>query len=273
MRLATIRLDGATRAARVDGDVVVPLDAPDAVTALTGGSTEPAGDRRRLSLADVDLAPVVPAPRKMICLGLNYESHILEMGHDLPEHPTCFAKFATALIGARDDIVLPKVSAAMDWEAELAVVIGRPARHVAEADALDHVAGYTICNDVTARDYQRRTSQWLQGKTFDRTSPLGPVLVTGDEIDHATDLAIGCDVDGEVRQSARTSELVFTPARAIAYLSDILTLQPGDVISTGTTGGVGAGRDPQVWLAPGQVVRTHIEGIGELRNTCVAETG
>lgn len=271
MRLATIRRDGTTRAARVDGDTVVPLDAPDAVTALTGGSTEPAGDRAPLALADVDLAPVVPRPRKIICLGLNYESHIVEMGHDLPEHPTCFAKFAIALIGARDDIVLPSVSSKVDWEAELAVVIGRPARHVGEDEALDHVAGYTVLNDISVRDYQRRTAQWLQGKTFERSTPLGPVLVTGDEIDHAADLAIGCDVDGEVRQSARTSELVFTPAKVIAYLSDIMTLEPGDVISTGTTGGVGAGRDPQVFLEPGQVVRTHIEGIGELVNTCVAE--
>jgi acylpyruvate hydrolase len=271
MRLATIRQDGSTRAARVDGDTVVPLDAPDAVTALTGASTHPANGRQPVPLADVDLAPVVPRPRKIICLGLNYESHILEMGHDLPEHPTCFAKFAIALIGARDDIVLPKVSSMVDWEAELAVVIGRSARHVTEAEALDHVAGYTICNDVSARDYQRRTSQWLQGKTFERSTPLGPVLVTGDEIDHASDLALGCDVDGDVRQQARTSELVFTPAKAIAYLSEIMTLEPGDVISTGTTGGVGAGRDPQVFLEPGQVVRTHIEGIGELVNTCVAE--
>jgi acylpyruvate hydrolase len=271
MRLATIRHEGTTRAARVDGDVVVPLDAPDAVAALAGGTTEPSGDREPLAFADVDLSPVVPQPRKIVCLGLNYASHILEMGHELPAHPTCFAKFAIALVGARDDIVLPAASSKVDWEAELAVVIGRAARHVSEADALDHVAGYTVLNDVTARDYQRRTAQWLQGKTFERTTPLGPVLVTGDEIGHAADLAISCEVDGEVRQSARTSELVFTPAQVIAYLSEIMTLEPGDVISTGTTGGVGAGRDPQVFLQPGQVVRTRIEGIGELVNTCVAE--
>lgn len=272
MRLATIRTgDGGTRAARVDGGALQPLDAVDAVSALASGALEPDGGAATMPLEDADLAPVVPRPPKIICLGLNYEGHIREMGHDLPAYPTCFAKYTIALIGPRDDIVLPKVSSQVDWEAELAVVIGRPARHVTEREAADAIAGYAIMNDVSVRDYQHRTPQWLQGKTFERSTPLGPVLVTGDEIDDARDLRIGCDVDGEVRQSARTSELVFTPPGVVAYLSGIMTLEPGDVISTGTTAGVGAGRDPQVFLEPGQVVRTWVEGIGELVNTCVAE--
>ncbi|HSJ46916.1 MAG TPA: fumarylacetoacetate hydrolase family protein [Euzebyales bacterium] len=270
MRLATIRTgDGTTRAARLDGDRLIPLDAPDAVQALSTGATD--GDAGRAVAFDVaDLAPVVPRPPKIICLGLNYETHIAEMGRKLPEHPTCFAKFAIALTGPRDDIVLPAVSSQVDYEAELAVVIGRPARNVEAHDAKAFIGGYTILNDVSMRDYQFRTMQWLQGKTFERSTPLGPVLVTGDEIDDARDLAINCWVDDDERQAARTSDLVFPPNDIVAYLSRIMTLEPGDVISTGTPGGVGAGSDPPRFLAAGQVLRTRIEGIGELRNTIVA---
>jgi acylpyruvate hydrolase len=272
MRFATIRrADGTTGAARLDGDRLLPVEAADAVTAvMTGAGDDTSADA--VAVAEADLAPVVLNPPKIVCLGLNYETHITEMGRELPDHPTCFAKFAVALIGARDDIVLPSVSTKPDYEVELAVVIGRRVRNVAAADAADVIAGYTIMNDVSMRDWQFRTQQWLQGKTFDQTTPLGPVLVTGDEIDHARDLAISCAVDGDVRQSARTSDLVFPPAEVVSYLSRIMTLQPGDVISTGTPGGVGVGSDPPRFLQPGQVVQTRIEGIGELVNTCVAET-
>jgi acylpyruvate hydrolase len=273
MRLATVRWDGATRAARVHGDTCVLLDAPDAVAALVDGVTEPRAGAPTVPLNRADLAPVVPRPPKIICLGLNYESHIREMGRELPQHPTCFAKYAVALTGPRDDIVLPAIASQPDYEAELAVVIGRPAHHVDASDASTVIAGYTVMNDITMRDFQRRSVQWLQGKTFEATTPLGPVLVTGDEIDHARDLAISCLVDGDQRQAARTSELVFRPADVVAYLSDIMTLEPGDVISTGTPGGVGAGTDPPRFLEPGQVVLTRIEGIGELVNTCVAADG
>lgn len=271
MRLVTVRLGDGTRAARVEGDALILLDAPDAAEALAAGVAEDAGRRAATPLSDSDLAPVIPHPRKIICLGMNYAGHIAELGRSAPEVPTIFAKYAVALVGARDDIVLPRVSERMDWEAELAFVIGRRARHVAAADAHAVIAGYTVCNDVSARDWQWQTPQWLQGKTFDRTTPLGPVLVTGDEIDHARDLEISCHVDGDVRQRARTSELVFDPTAIVAYLSTIMTLEPGDVVSTGTPAGVGAGRDPEVWLQPGQVVRTAVEGIGELVNVCVAE--
>lgn len=268
MRLATIRNgDGTTRAARLDGDVLVPLDAPDAVQALLTGATE---DGDAVAFDRADLAPVVPRPPKIICLGLNYETHITEMGRELPVYPTCFAKYAIALTGPRDDIVLPAVSEKVDYEAELAVVIGQPARNVSAADAPGAIAGYTVMNDVSMRDYQFRSMQWLQGKTFEASSPLGPVLVTGDEIDHAADLAITCAVDDDERQAARTSDLVFGPAEIVAYLSEIMTLEPGDVISTGTPGGVAAGNDNLGYLQAGQVLRTRIEGIGELRNTIVA---
>lgn len=271
MRLATIRrAGGATQAARVEGDVLVPVAARDAVTALVDGAPNDV-DAEPIAVDEADVAPLVPRPAKIICLGLNYETHIAEMGRQRPEHPTCFAKFAVALIGARDDIVLPAASSRPDYEAELAVVIGRAARHVDVAAAAAAIAGYTVANDVSMRDYQFRTSQWLQGKTFEATTPLGPMLVTGDEVDEARDLAISCTVDGEPRQSARTSELVFPPAEIVAYLSRIMTLEPGDVILTGTPGGVGAASDPPRFLAPGQVVRTRVEGIGELINACVAE--
>lgn len=272
MRLTTVRSDGVTRAARVDGDTCVLLDAPDAISAYVAGVTEPEDAAPTIAFADADLAPVVPRPPKIICLGLNYEPHIREMGRELPEHPTCFAKYAVALTGPRDDIVLPAVASQPDYEAELAVVIGRPARNIDAREAAGVIAGYTVMNDISMRDYQFRSMQWLQGKTFEATTPLGPALVTGDEIDDARDLAISCLVDDEQRQSARTSELVFPPPDVIAYLSAIMTLESGDVIATGTPGGVGAGRDPPRFLQPGQVVRTRIEGIGELVNTCVAAT-
>ncbi len=271
MRLATVRWEGGTRAARVDGGTATVLDAPDAVAAYAGGAIEPGRHAPTIAFDDADLAPVVPRPPKIICLGLNYVSHIREMGRELPTHPTCFAKFAVSLTGPRDAIVLPSIASQPDYEAELAVVIGRPARHIDADDARTVIAGYAILNDVSMRDYQFRTSQWLQGKVFESTTPLGPVLVTGDEIDDARDLAIGCTVDGDPRQSARTSDLVFPPAEVVAYLSGIMTLEPGDVISTGTPAGVGAGSDPPRFLQPGQLVRTSIEGIGELVNTCVAE--
>lgn len=274
MKLLTFRTPDGTRAGRLEGDVVTELDFEDVgavlrepgwreVAAAARGTTRPLGD--------CDLAPVVVNPSKIICLGLNYRSHVEEMGGKLPDHPTLFAKFTRALIGARDPIVLPLVSRAVDWEVELAFVIGRPVRHVSVEQALDAIAGYTVLNDVSMRDYQRRTTQFLQGKTFESSTPVGPVLVTPDECDHATDLVVRCEVDGQVVQEGRTSDLLFGPAETVSYLSDIVTLDPGDLIATGTPSGVGAGRTPPVFLKAGQVVRTSIEGLGELVNQCVAE--
>ena len=275
MRLATIRTAGVTQAVRVDDDQLVELAYPDVGALLDAGPAAlvgAAGARGVEHGADeVELAPVVPRPPKIICLGLNYEHHIREMGEDPPELPTLFAKYTEALIGARDAIVLPRVSKRVDWEAELAFVIGTRVRHADDATARAAIAGYTICNDVSMRDWQRRTAQWLQGKTFEHSTPLGPVLVTPDEVDDARDLALRCEVDGEVRQDARTSDLVFDPVAIVRYVSTILTLVPGDVVSTGTPGGVGVGRQPPVFLTPGQHVRTVIEGVGELLNECAAE--
>ncbi|NUR79291.1 MAG: fumarylacetoacetate hydrolase family protein [Dermatophilaceae bacterium] len=273
MRLATLRVRGETRAARLDGDEYVLLPHPDLGSLLAAGArwqeVAAGHEGERLPSADALYAPVVPHPNKIICLGLNYATHIAEMGRDTPRYPTLFAKYDGALIGAYDAIELPAVSDRVDWEAELAFVIGRSARHVSKDDALGHVAGYTVANDVTVRDYQRRTREFLSGKTFEATTPVGPVLVTADEFDGAEpDLEIRCEVDGEVMQRSRTSDLLFGVADIIAYVSEIITLCPGDLILTGTPGGVGDGRDPKVYLKEGQTLRTTIEGLGETSNIC-----
>jgi acylpyruvate hydrolase len=165
------------------------------------------------------------------------------------------------------------VSEAVDWEAELGVIIGRRVRRAAADEATAAIAGYTVVNDISMRDWQQRTSQWMQGKAFEASTPAGPYLVTPDEIDHARDLEVRCEVDGELRQQARTSDLVFGPVNVVSYISQFTTLEPGDLIATGTPGGVGAARQPQVFLAPDQVLRTAIEGIGECLNTCREGSG
>ena len=274
MRLATIRLGDRTAAVRVEGDTAVELGVPDVRAVLERGewrSWAAAIDGPRHPSAAVDHAPLVPNPSKILCVGLNYRSHILEMGRELPTHPTLFAKFADTLMGARDDLVLPAVSDEVDWEAELGVVIGAPVRRASSAEAAAAIAGYTVLNDVSMRDWQWRTAQWLSGKAFEASTPVGPWLVTPDEVGDAADLALRCEVDGMVMQSSRTSDLLFGPADLVAYISQITTLRPGDLIATGTPGGVGAARTPKVFLAPGQVLRTVIEGVGECVNTCVAE--
>ena len=271
MRLTTVRTATGTRAGRVEGDSVVLLPFTD-VNELLGrpGWTELAaagGEVVGLDLAA--LAPVVPRPPKIICLGLNYMRHIREMGREPPAYPTIFAKYTSALIGPRDEICMPTVAERMDWEVELGVIIGSPARNVSAGDALRHVAGYTVVNDISARDWQNRTTQFLQGKTFEHTTPVGPFLVTADELPAgAAGLEVRCEVDGVVMQRDTTDELIFGVADTIAYLSQVFTLEPGDLIAMGTPDGVGAGRNPPVWLQPGQTVRTSVESIGELVNVC-----
>jgi acylpyruvate hydrolase len=272
MRFATIRTGTGTTAARLDGDMLVPLAAADVGEFLAGGGTaaERAG-ADPVPAADADFAPVVPRPQKILCAGLNYRTHIKETGRELPEYPTLFAKFADTLMGPADDLVLPAVSHRVDWEAELGVIIGKPIKRGTPEEATAAIAGYTVTNDVSMRDWQRRTLQWLQGKMFERSTPAGPYLVTPDEVGDARDLEIACEVDGVVMQLARTSDLLFSAAEIIAYASQAITLQPGDLILTGTTGGVGDARKPPVYLRPGNVLRTRVEGIGECVNRCVEE--
>ena len=273
MRLATIRTATGTRAVRVDGtqavetgdaDLRTLLDRPDwaAHAAAAAGPVH--------AVDGLDYAPLVPAPEKIMCVGQNYADHIAEMGNEPPAYPTIFGKFAPALIGAHDDIVLPAVSQSVDYEAELTIVIGKPVRHATPEQAEAAVAGYTVLNDVSARDWQFRTSQFLQGKTFEHTTPLGPWLVTPDELP-AGGWEISTVIDGETRQHSTTAELVFGVVDLVRYLSTVLTLRPGDVIATGTPGGVGHGRKPPRYLYDGAVMVTAIAGVGECRNVCRAE--
>ena len=231
------------------------------------------GKQLVFSKEDVKVEAPVPSPGKMICVGHNYREHILEMGREIPPYPVVFAKFANTVIGPEDDIPHYPISDQLDYEAEFAFVIGKRARNVSQAEALDYVAGYTIVNDVTYRDLQRRTLQWLQGKTVDGSAPMGPWLVTTDELSDPSGLEVVLTVNGEERQRSNTRNLVFSVQYLVEFLSGLMTLEPGDVILTGTPGGVGVARDPQVFLKDGDVVRIEIDGIGALENKVKKVTG
>lgn len=266
MKLATIRTADGTRAVRVDGDGAVELGHPDlgALLARPGWKAEAAAATGAVHPLDgLDYAPPVPRPEKILCVGLNYATHIREMGRELPESPTLFAKYHRSLIGAFDPITLPAGSTEVDWEAELGVVIGAEVRNASEDEARAAIAGYTVVNDITARDFQYRSVQWLQGKTFEASTPVGPWLVTDAEPGDIT-----CAVDGDVVQKADTGDLVHDAAFLVSYISKIITLVPGDLIATGTPGGVGHARKPARYLTEGSEVVTRVEGVGECRNTC-----
>ncbi len=222
---------------------------------------------------DVHLLPVIPRPPKIICVGLNYRDHAEETGARIPAHPVFFSKFSSCLIGAGEPIIIPRVSEQVDYEAELTIVIGRPGRYIREADASAHVAGYTIMNDTSIRDYQMRTSQWLIGKTFDRTTPVGPELVTRDEVPRPDALRLSTTVNGRVLQNSNTSNMIFSLPRIIASISEILTLEPGDLIATGTPAGVGFARKPPLFLRGGDTVVVEIELLGRLENPLRQEAG
>ncbi|MBO8163496.1 MAG: fumarylacetoacetate hydrolase family protein [Brevibacillus sp.] len=217
-------------------------------------------------VSDVKIEAPVLQPGKMICVGHNYREHILEMGREIPPYPVVFAKFSNTIIGPQDDIPFFPLSEQLDYEAEFAFVMGKRARNVSQQDALDYVAGYTIVNDVTYRDIQRRTIQWLQGKTVEGSAPMGPWLVTSDELKDPSGLEVVLTVNGEERQRSNTRNLVFSVPYLVEFLSNLMTLEPGDVILTGTPGGVGVARDPQVFLKDGDVVRIEIDRIGVLEN-------
>lgn len=276
MKLATLRTSSGTTAVRVDGDRLVEVGAPDvgALLAQPDWVVKAAGaDGPIHDAADPDFAPVVIWPGKIVCVGLNYRNHILEMGRELPEYPTLFAKYPEALIGPRDQIMLAPESDAVDWEAELAIVIGQTVRRARGASAEQAIAGFAVLNDVTMRDWQYRSPMWDQGKTWEHTTPLGPWLVTPDELPGGVrpSLELRGLVNGEVVQSANTSDLVFDPVTLVEYISTIVTLRPGDVIASGTPGGVGHARKPPRYLAAGDVLVTEISGLGRAENTATAE--
>ena len=276
MKLATLRTATGTAAVRVHGDALVEtghahvgelLAVPrwQEVAAAASGTTH--------ALAGVTFAPLIPRPGKIVCVGLNYRNHILEMGRELPTYPTLFAKYPEALIGATDDIALAPESDAVDWEAEMAVVLGATVRRATGADAASAIAGFAVLNDVTMRDWQYRTPMWDQGKTWEATTPFGPFLVTPDELPGGVrpELELQGLVNGEVVQKASTGDLVFDPVTLVEYVSTILTLHPGDVIASGTPGGVGHARKPARYLADGDLLVTEISGLGRTENRAVAE--
>jgi acylpyruvate hydrolase len=287
LKLVTFRSGATTRLGVVDQDSVidinkmvpgVPADLRAALLAgidIAGAASEAvakaaAGDR--LALADIEFAPLIPEPGKTICLGLNYYDHAKESGREKPVYPWFFLRANSSLLAHGEAALLPKVSERLDWEAELAVVIGKTARHVAEADALDYVFGYTCFNDISVRDYQKRTPQWTIGKNFDRTGGFGPVLVTADALPPgAAGLNIQARLNGVVMQDADTAHMIWNVAETIALLSECMTLEPGDVIVMGTPAGVGQSRVPPLWMKDGDRVEIEIEGIGLLVNPIVAE--
>lgn len=272
MRLATIRTEAGTRATRIDGDAAVETGHADVGALLAERDWRDlasAADGTRHALDGLEYATLITAPQKIVCVGLNYLDHIAETGRERPAHPTLFPKFANTLIGAFDPITLPDddESTNVDWEAELGVVIGRPVRRATAEQAADAIAGYTVVNDVTVRDFQRHTTQFMPGKAWEGTTPVGPHLVVDDDRG-AAEYPISCIVDGEVMQSSNTRELCFGPLELIRYISTFTTLVPGDLVVTGTPGGVGVARRPPVFLRRGQTVVTRIDGVGECRNVC-----
>jgi 2-keto-4-pentenoate hydratase/2-oxohepta-3-ene-1,7-dioic acid hydratase (catechol pathway) len=278
VKLATIRTaEGTTRAVRVAGQTLVDLGFSDVGELLARpdwAERAAAGAGQRYAADEVGYAPVVPRPGKIICVGLNYRNHILETGRELPQYPTLFAKYPEALIGAYDEIQLAPESERVDWEAELAIVIGKTVRRATEAEAGEAIGGFAVINDVTMRDWQYRTLMWLQGKTWEGTAPFGPYLVTPDELPGGTrpSLTLTGTVDGEVVQQADTKDLVFDPIALVRYISTILTLNPGDVIASGTPGGVGHARKPARYLTDGSVLTTEITGLGRSEAKVIAES-
>lgn len=251
------------------GDMIGLLQGGDA--ALAAAQKAIAGAAQTLALADVKLLAPVPHPDKIICIGLNYSDHAAETGQPIPKFPIVFSKYSNTVIATGENIVLPRVSNEVDYEAELGFVIGKTARHVSAANALEYIAGYMPINDVSARDYQTRISQWTMGKTFDTFAPMGPALVTSDEVGDPGNLAINLTINGETLQNSNTNKLIFGVPQLVEALTEVMTLQPGDVVSTGTPPGVGMARNPKRYMRPGDVVNITIEKLGTLSNPVVAE--
>jgi acylpyruvate hydrolase len=273
VRFVSFAHDGRPMAGLVDGDTIIPLRGVRELGAETPSSllADPPLDRSATLPRDaVRLRPVVPSPAKVICVGLNYRSHIEETGRDDSSYPVLFTKFATSLTGPYDPILVPAESAKVDWEGEIAVVIGSPARRVPEAEALDYVAGYTVANDVSMRDFQRKTHQWLAGKAWDASNPLGPELVTPDEAPAPADMQLTVSYDDLVVQQSTADLLVFPIAELISTISTFTTLLPGDVILTGTPGGVGDRRDPPLYMTAGHRISVEVTGLGRIDNELVA---
>ena len=276
MKLATFRISGRTSWGLVEGEEVVDIGAalhdrlPDlksaiAADALPGLGAHAAG-AKRYPFSAIEWLPVIPAPDKIICIGLNYETHRKETGRSEVENPTVFARYANSQLGHAAPIVRPRVSTDLDFEGELAVIIGKPGRYIARADAYGHVAGYSCYNDGSVRDFQRHTHQFTPGKNFPDTGAFGPWMVTPDEVGELGPQRLQTRVNGQVVQDTLLENMIFDVPRQIEYCSTFTRLEAGDVIATGTPGGVGARREPPLWLKPGDTVEVEIDRIGLLRN-------
>jgi 2-keto-4-pentenoate hydratase/2-oxohepta-3-ene-1,7-dioic acid hydratase in catechol pathway len=280
MKLASIRVDENPVWGRIEGDeVVVPDKAflhrhPTLKSAIAAGALEMLPDvreSRRVPLAAAVFDPVIPDPGRVICVGINYKAHMKEMGREPPDHPWLFVRWPDSQVGHGQQVVRPVASEKYDFEGELAFVIGKSARHIKAANALDYVAGYTCFMDGSVRDWQNHGSQFTPGKNFKASGSCGPWLVTADEIPDPGVLNLETRLNGEVMQHAPISDLKFDIPALIEYISTFAELQPGDIISTGTPGGVGFARKPPVWMQPGDTIEVDVDGIGTLRNEVVAE--
>jgi 2-keto-4-pentenoate hydratase/2-oxohepta-3-ene-1,7-dioic acid hydratase in catechol pathway len=283
MKLATFSHEGTTRIGAVDGDEIVDLAAqvsglpsemvaflaagPEALTAAHAAI----GRGPRIPLAEVRLEAPIARPPKFLAVGLNYADHVAEAGLETPKYPTVFNKQSTCVTGPTDPVHVPRASHAVDYEGELGFVVGRRCRHVARGDAPDVIAGYLVVDDVTVRDWQLRTPTWTMGKSFDTHGPIGPWIVTPDELPDPHRLRLRTWVNGELRQESNTKELIFDCFALVEHFSTAFTLEPGDVVATGTPAGVGITMKPPRLLAAGDVVRVEIEGIGALENPLIAE--
>lgn len=272
MKLGTVKVQDRTMAARQAGDEWIGIDGYSDVGQLIRQQNwrqlaeEASGPK--IDASEAQLESPVLAPGKVICVGLNYASHIKEMGRDLPEYPTLFAKYAETLTGPFAPVTAVEEDPELDWEGELVVVVGSEAYRVSDQEAAGKIAGYTCANDISMRGWQFRTKEWLQGKMWARSTPVGPVMVTDDEFDYRQ-ATLRTKVNGTLMQEHSTADLVFTPEHLVSYISTMIPLNPGDIILTGTPGGVGRARDPQVYLKPGDVVEVEIEGIGSMSSSIV----
>ncbi len=278
MKFARFGEPGSEKPALIDGQGRL-RDLSNHVTDLRGDVLTELSKFARLDIDSLPLVeegarigPCVAGTGKFICIGLNFADHAAESGMELPKEPVIFAKYTSAICGPNDPILIPRGAEKVDWEVELGLVIGKPAKYVSEDKALDHLAGYCLINDVSERSYQlERGGQWSKGKSSDNFGPVGPWLVTPDEIEAPDDLAMWLDVNGTRMQDGSTSDMVFKPAFLISYLSQFFTLHPGDIISTGTPAGVGMGMTPQTYLKAGDMVELGVEGLGSQRQECVAD--
>lgn len=270
MRVATVRIDGGTAAARLDGETLRLLDFPDVKALLESGSDwrerAEADGGGSIQMADADFAPLVPDPEKVLCVGLNYRDHAVEANMEVPKFPMIFGKYARCLTGPFDEIRIPGNSDQVDWEVELGVVIGSEVSNLSAAEAPDAIAGYTIINDVSMRDWQMRTPQITAGKIFEAATPVGPFLVTPDELTDVLALGLSCHLGDDVLQEGTTADMIFTQFELVSYLSEIITLVPGDLIATGTPAGIGLAMKPPRFICGDETMRSVVEGLGEQRN-------